>query len=80
MITVYDFGIKMKIACPLNTYTLIGYIPKGYYPGATIHVSVMSHGEYIGLIEFHSNGNIYLCPIVSHINKSLHFSATYCNI
>lgn len=80
MVTVYDFGIKMKRDCTLHIYTLIGYIPKGYCPGATINVSAMSHGEYIGLIQFHSNGNIYLYPIVSHINKSLHFSATYCNI
>ena len=80
-VTVYNFGIKMKVSIALNRFTTIGYIPQYYTPGADITFPVMdaSKGEYVGMMQLGTNGDIRLCPLIDVIGMDLLFSATYIN-
>ena len=80
-VTVYNFGIKMKVSIALNRFTTIGYIPQYYTPGADITFPVMnaSNGEYVGMMQLGTNGDIRLCPLIDVMGMDLLFSATYIN-
>ena len=80
-VTVYNFGIKMKVSTTLNNFTTIGYIPKYYTPGSPITFPVMNehNGEYVGMMQLCTNGDIRLCPRIDVVGMYLLFSATYAN-
>lgn len=71
----------MKVSTTLNRFTTIGYIPQYYTPGANITFPVMnaSKGEYVGMMQLGTNGDIRLCPLIDVIGMDLLFSATYIN-
>ena len=80
-VTVYNFGIKMNVSIDLNRFTTIGYIPQYYTPAADITFPVMnaSNGEYVGMMQLGTNGDIRLCPLIDVMGMDLLFSATYIN-
>lgn len=78
VVQVDGYTATMKQSIPLNSYSVIGYIPSGLYPNNEFYFPCFA-GKIIGMVALSPNGNISLFPYQDVKGVRLTFNACYIN-
>lgn len=79
VVQVDGYTATMKQSIPLNSYSVIGYIPSGLTPNNEFYFPCFAGGKIIGMVALSPNGNISLFPYQDVKGIRLTFSTCYTN-